>query len=204
MGLCDLVADLPLVRTVKIMYNIDPNYRYRYDEKVLAFLRKIKETGGYPGEVNDEMFKVIDGYFTTVELSPYTGLRLQWHLTKNGRESLRWDNYKKRHKERSKVESEKRDRRRKQDEFAVRPLTIEVLDALKAILDNGHPDTEKLDVLARIQRAGGGGYYQKQWIADGPWAELKDGEWKLTSLGREAAVAHIRKTDCAQFTGKVR
>ncbi len=185
-------------------YGIDSRYMSRYDEKVLSLLRKIKESGGFPGEVSDELFKLVNGYYTTVELSPYTGLRLQWHLTKNGREALRWDNYKKRHAERNKIEAEKRERRRQPDPVAPIPLTVEFRDALKSILNTGDPNTDKLDILARIQRQGGGGYYLGEYVADGPFALFKNGIWTLTNRGKEIAAAHIRKDQCAQFTGKVR
>ena len=174
-----------------------------YDSNIIGILRKIKETGGFPGEVKEGLAKQIIGVYATVETSPHTGMILQWSLTKKGKAELKWDNHKKRHPERYKHNRQCYPPRR-DDPVAVRPLTIEVLDALKSILDNGHPNTEKLDILARIQRAGGGGYYRKEWIADGPWAKLKDGVWELTSLGKSAAVAHVRKAECAQFTGKVR
>lgn len=172
-----------------------------YMEDVVDLLRKIKETGGFPGEVRKDIADKTIPTYATVEVSPYTGLILQWTVTKKGKEELRWANWKLRHPADKYMHHP---RYRKPDEHAVRPLTIEVLDALKSIMDNGHPDTEKLDIIARIQRAGNGGYYMGKWIADGPWATFKDGVWELTKLGKERAVAHIRKADCAQFTGKVR
>ena len=184
-------------------YYDDPNWkftRYRYDTDVTDFLRKIKESGGFPGQVSDSMKEKTIPFYAEVEVSPHTGLIIQWRLTKNGKEALKWANYNLRHPDKYTYNP----RYREPDEHAVRPLTIEVLDALKSILDTGEPGTEKLDIIARIQRAGGGGYYMKEWIADGPWATFKDGKWELTTLGKEAAVAHIRKAECAQFTGKVR
>lgn len=146
------------------------------NDEIGDFLRKIKESGGYPGEISDSLFPKIVPVHATVEISPYTGLRLQWHLTKKGKETLRWSNYRLRHKDRLKKDADERRKRYERNEVSVaRPLTIEVLDALKSILHNGNPGTDKMHILARIQRAGTGGYYQGQYYADGPWAKCEDG-----------------------------
>jgi hypothetical protein len=165
-------------------------------------LRKIRETDGFPGEVSEALRAEIVPEYATVEISPHTGMILQWKLTKKGAGELRKANSSARFMEKWRKNNA---RRYSQPEpKAIRPLTVEVLDALKSILQDGHPNTEKLDILSRIQRAGGGGFYQKMWVADGPWAIFKDGKWELTKIGHAAAIAHVRKSECAQFGGKVR
>lgn len=67
------------------------------------------------------------------------------------------------------------------------------------------PNTIKLDILARIQRYGiHGAKHVNGQLVHGALAECKDGVWTLTKAGQYAEAGHIRKTDCAQFTGKVR
>lgn len=171
-----------------------------YYDPNITILKKIRDTDGFPGIVSVTAQAVIVPKYATLETSPHTGIILQWHLTKKGASTLRAAI---RH-ERMMMNLREKLRRDAQEPVAVRPLTVEVLDALKSILQDGHPNTEKLDILARIQRAGSGGMYRGQWIAEGPWAECKDGEWSLTDLGRSAAVAHVRKAECAQFGGKAR
>ena len=175
-----------------------------YMEDVINLLRKIKETGGFPGEVRKDIADKTIPTYAEVEVSPHTGLYIQWRVTKKGKEELRWANWSIRNKDRLKADAANRKRRYEKDPVAPIPLTIEFRDALKSILNTGEPNTDKLDILARIQRRGGGGYYLGEYVADGPFAEFKDGIWTLTDRGKEIAAAHIRKADCAQFTGKVR
>lgn len=177
--------------------------RYIRLDSILVYktLKAVKDNDGFPGPVPVSVRNYLVPRFAEVEVSPYTGLDIQWKLTSEGKKELR----------RLHGEERYRQKRRKWElahpdrlwgggysgaytHPAVVPMTIEVLDALKAIRDTGEPQTEKLEILARIQRDGG----------DGKLAEHKDGVWSLTLNGKARAASHIRKAQCAQFGGKVR
>lgn len=166
------------------------------NSKAHAVLKAIKENDGFPGAVPDSVRKEILNGLATVEVSPITGLDMQWKLTPVGKQELRRLNGHARYLEKNKDRPKRRDERHQSGyvRHAAVPLTIEVLDALKAIRDTGEPQTDKLEIIARIQRRGDGG----------PHAEFKDGVWTLTPRGLYQANNHIRKSECAQFSGKVR
>lgn len=164
-----------------------------YDSHLHSLLRKIKTNDGYLGQISIQWRRRLLTDLATVEVSPETGLDVKWSLTPEGKKELRRFNGWQRYSQKRKEQEAERPRVRYEPEAPV-PLTIEVLDALKSIRDTGEPQTEKLEILARIRRRGGGG----------PYAEEKDGKWSLTNQGKYQADNHIRKKECAQFTGKVR
>ena len=186
-------------------YNIPSITQAQYD-----LLSKIKENDGFLGQLPAEKRKSILGY-ATVELSP-SGLDVQWTLTPDAkkammkfRSNLR---YTKKHRE-----SNERWRRANQEAIKAAqpkeaPLSVEVRDALKSIMDHGHPGTDKMDVLASIQL---GSHYTAGYTSRGDGythvyglALFHDGKWLLSNHAREIAKNHIRKAECAQFSGKVR
>lgn len=170
-------------------------------QAVYDILICIKENDGYIGQITPEKRSLILPY-ATVELSP-SGLDMQWTLTADAKKSMmkfrsdqRW-RAKYGHVRHHGYEPRERD--------APVPLTIDVLDALKSIRETGEPGTQKIEVLARIQRYGvhAAKFKDGRWV-DGALAEYKDGIWKLTGAGQYVEAGHIRKSECAQFTGKVR
>jgi hypothetical protein len=172
-------------------------------------LKAIKENDGFPGPLTPMVRAKIIGTWATVEVSPLTGLDIQWTLTTEGKKKLIEFNC---HVRRSKKYKGwgKRGHPDYYTPDVVVPLTVEVLDALKAIRERGDPETTRLDILARIQRdgihgakiiKGGDG---EDTLVRGSLAEFKDGVWTLTKAGLHAEAGHIRKSECAQFTGKVR
>jgi hypothetical protein len=175
-----------------------PYYEPVYDDTVHAVLKAIKENDGFPGPVKPPIRDRVL-YWATVETSPVTGADMQWELKPAGKRRVtsyeRHQKFMKKHGSRLKAEAAaERARYRVYDRSMEKsaPLTVEVKDALKSIMTEGHPGTTKFDILA--------------WIQQG-WdrlAECKDGEWKLSKRGLEIARAHIRKAECAQFSGKVR
>lgn len=179
---------------------------YLPEKAVHEVLKAIKNNDGFPGFIEERLRKYILGKFATVEISPHTGMDIQWTLTAEGKKELRKLNglarWHKKHKD-------WKNPRAHYTPDAVVYLTIEVLDALKSIRETGHPNTDKLDVLARIQRRGTHAAKTRekdgQYITvSGSLAECKDGVWTLTDAGKRVEAGHIRKTECAQFSGKVR
>lgn len=171
-------------------------------------LKAIKENDGFPGPLKPLVRANIIGKWATVEVSPLTGMDMQWTLTAEGKKQLIEFNSLARWRKKYKDGYKRRPNNHTPD--VVVPLTVEVLDALKAIRERGDPETTRLDILARIQRHGihgakiikdGDG---KDILIHGSLAEFKDGVWMLTKAGRDAEAGHIRKCDCAQFSGKVR
>jgi hypothetical protein len=155
-------------------------------------LKTIKSNDGFPGPVPAKIQERIVPEYAYFDISPFTGLITQWHLTTVGKKKLRELNAIERFRKKNKDSLNKRPSRYTPE--APVPLTIEVLDALKAIKTTGHPQTDKMEILARIQRRGGGG----------PYAEYMNERWCLTQQGLYQAANHIRKSECAQFSGKVR
>lgn len=178
-------------------------------DEIKRVLEVIKSNDGFPGILSENTRAVlVNKKYAVPEVSPITGLDVRWSLAPEGKAYLR----------RSRAIS--RDRRLGKERFkqrlypqhqreAVVPLTIEVLDALKAIREHGDPRTTKLEVLARIQRHGQHaaktikGAEGKDIVVSGALATCKDGEWSLTDAGKRIEAGHIRKGACAQFTGKV-
>lgn len=186
-------------------YNVPSITQAQYD-----LLSKIKENDGYLGQLPPEKRKLILG-LATVELSP-SGLDMQWTLTADAKKSMMkfrsGQRYNKKYRE-----SNERWRRANQEAIKASqpkeaPLSIEVRDALKSIMEHGHPGTDKMDVLASIQLGSrftegytsrGDGYTHVYGLA-----LFHNGKWLLSNNGREIALNHIRKSECAQFSGKVR
>lgn len=174
---------------------------------ILNTLQAISDTGGFPGPLSSFLRARIVGKYAEVEVSPHAGLDLQWTLTPEGKKYLRWhrknERYRKNARERE-AQGKGRQYHPPQREAPV-PLSIEVLDALKAIRERGDPETDKLDILARIQRYGIHGAVNATGVpVHGSLATFENGIWSLTEAGRRAEAGHIRKSDCAQFSGKVR
>lgn len=185
-----------------------------YDNSVHETLRAIKENDGYPGPVREVVRRSIVPKYATYETSPHTGLITQWTLTPAGKKQLSFLNGYQRRREREKTKPgyrrwERRPSYHRETDAPV-PLTIEVLDALKSIREEGDPNTDKLEILARIQRQGvHGAKYVKgsdgqNHLIHGALAECRNGVWTLTNAGIRAEAGHIRKSECAQFGGKVR
>lgn len=179
--------------------------------KIYATLKAIKENDGFPGPVPAVVRANILGRWATVEVSPLTGLDVQWTLTADGKKKLseygRSERFSKRYREKLARGHGRPSHHVK--EVPV-PLTIEVLDALKAIREFGEPNTDKMDILARIQRHGIHGAKNvkgtdgRETLVYGALAIFEDGVWSLTDAGRRVEAGHIRKSECAQFSGKVR
>ena len=186
-------------------------YSYVPDNEIHQALKAIKENDGFPGPLKPLVRANILGRWATVEVSELTGLDVQWTLTAEGKKKLRQLNgharYTKKYKEKL---ARGHGRPNHYQREAVVPLTIEVLDALKSIRETGVPGTDKLDILARIQRYGRHASKmvksnEGKWVEiHGSLAEFKDGVWTLTAAGLQAQSGHIRKSECAQFSGKVR
>ena len=174
---------------------------YPNEGEIHKALKAIKETGGFPGKLSPFVRANINGKWATVEVSPYTGMDIQWHLTSEGKKQLKYLNI----RERADVKYNKPIRSNHVPD-AVVPLTVEVLDALKSIRETGDPNTTKLDILARIQREGihGVKFVKGSGLIHGSLAEHENGVWTLTDAGKHAEAGHIRKDECAQFTGKVK
>lgn len=182
-------------------------------EPIHRALKLIKENDGFPGPLDSLVRANILGKWATVEVSPLTGMDMQWTLTAEGKKKLREYNASVRRSRKYKegrVKGMQHPRYQQYQRDAVVPLTIEVLDALKSIRETGEPGTDKLDILARIQRRGSHaaktvkGSEGKEIVVSGSLAEFKDGIWTLTDVGRRVEAGHIRKGECAQFSGKVR
>lgn len=175
--------------------------------KVVAVLEAIKYNDGFPGPVDPAIRAHIIGRLAYPEISPLTGMDMEWKLTTEGKQWFRSHITAQR---RAAKMREHRVRNHNYQRDAVVPLTIEVLDALKAIRETGDPQTNKLDILARIQRYGTHAArtvkdnFGKLVEVSGSLAEYKDGVWTLTDVGKRVEAGHIRKSECAQFTGKVR
>lgn len=180
---------------------------YATDLPVLKALQAISDSGGFPGPLTSLVRARIVGTYAEVEVSPHTGLDLQWTLTAEGKKCLRRHRARERYYKKAReleAKGKGRSYRPPQPEAPV-PLTVEVLDALKAIRERGNPETDKLDILARIQRYGLHGSTNATGIPiRGALATFENGVWTLTEAGRRAEAGHIRKTECAQFSGKVR
>lgn len=178
------------------------------DQRVVQTMKAIKENDGFPGPMPEYVRKYIIEKLAEVEVSPLSGLDMQWTLTAEGKKFLREVSRNERYARKRKVLNHPRHRPYQRD--AVVPLTIEVLDALKAIRETGDPQTDKMEILARIQRHG---THAAKTIKDnlgkvlevsGALAEYNEGVWTLTKAGERVEAGHIRKSECAQFTGKVR
>lgn len=181
------------------------------DPKITKVLEAIKNNDGFPGPMADDVRRaIVESFMYAIpEVSPQTGLDLQWKLTAAGKKYLRVVYGTRRHREKYRERHEQYRLRVKSSVDAVVPLTIEVLDALKAIRESGDPETNKLDILARIQRSGqhaaktvktpGG-----PLVVFGALAECNNGVWTLTDAGKRVEAGHIRKSECAQFSGKPR
>lgn len=175
------------------------------DEKIHEVLKSIKENDGFPGTLTASVRDVILDKWATVEVSQETGMDIQWTLTADGKKHLRLLNGLKRWRAKNKNTWRK-------SEYIPNtpvPLTIDVLDALKSIREVGHPNTEKIEILARIQRSSAHGAKTilngREYITVyGALAIFKDGVWTLTDSGKRIEAGHIRKSECAQFFGKVR
>lgn len=186
------------------------HYRpYIVDDQLHRVLKAIKENDGFPGPLASRVREHIIGNLATVEISPLTGLDVQWTLTPEGKRKLTEFNRRQRYKAKH-GDKWSRGRYAPPQQDAPVPITIEVLDALKAIRETGEPNTDKLDILARIQRYG---IHAAKYVKDvngenhlvsGALAEFKNGVWSLTDTGHRVEAGHIRKSQCAQFTGKVR
>lgn len=170
-------------------------------------LKRIKENDGFVGAMKETVRTyILHKNYATVEVSPHTGMDIQWTLTSEGKKHLTELNRRARYRKKNK--NYRNPRAHKVDDVVV-PITIEVLDALKSIRENGHPNTTKLDILARIQRDGAHGAVTKQegreYITKyAALANCSNGVWTLTEAGKRVEAGHIRKTECAQFSGKVR
>jgi hypothetical protein len=156
------------------------------EDLVYKFLTAIKENDGFVLESPSKAVRdFIIPTYATVEVSPHIGMDIQWHLTSAGRSEMK----------RIFGRRQRRSKLPRSYPYSIQrgpvvSLTIEVLDALKAIMDTGEPQTDKLDIVARIQL--------------GKYAECDGGVWRLTNAGKYQAQNHIRKSECAQFSGKVR
>lgn len=184
---------------------------YVSEEQLHHVLKTIKENDGFLGEINSDVRAKIFGQWATVEVSSITGMDVQWTLTTEGKKKLRELNanvrWRKKYEE---FRASGRGRPNHQTKDVVVPLTIEVLDALKSIRETGDPNTTKLDILARIRRHGIHaaktikGADGRDILVHGALADFKDGVWTLTDAGCRVEAGHVRKSECAQFTGKVR
>ena len=183
------------------------------DQRVVKTMKAIKENDGFPGPVPDYVRKyILEKALADVEVSPFSGLDMGWTLTADGKKFLkevsRNERYAKKYKESGRAIRFRGAQASMRD--AVVPLTIEVLDALKAIRETGDPQTDKMEILARIQRYGQHAAKTvknalgQQVVVSGALAECNDGIWTLTKAGESVEAGHIRKSECAQFTGKVR
>jgi hypothetical protein len=184
---------------------------YADDNQIHKTLKAIKENDGFPGPLKPMVRANIIGKWATVEVSPLTGLDVQWTLTADGKKKLREYNSLERWRKKNKEWTRRGyGRPNHHTPDVVVPLTIEVLDALKAIRERGDPETTRLDILARIQRHGAHaaktvkGVHGQDIVVYGSLAECKDGVWTLTKAGLDVEAGHIRKSECAQFSGKVR
>jgi hypothetical protein len=185
--------------------------RHIPQQEIDALIQKIKDNDGFLGTVREDVRTHLLKGLATVETSPITGLDVQWTLTTKGKQRLRQIKAEKKQRQRnaSWFAKNKRDNWPYPD-YSVVPLTVEVLDALKSIRENGEPGTPKLDILARIQRKGAHAAKTVKDVAGGSTivygalAEYKDGVWSLTDAGKRVEAGHIRKSECAQFSGDVR
>ena len=183
--------------------------RWSYDQKLHEALKTIKFNDGFLGPVDAVLRqKLLRSGWVALEVSPVTGLDFCWLLTPEGKKQISYYNGMERRAEayRKKYPNgHPRSYRNDAPQEPVVPLTVEVLDALKSIRLTGEPGTTRLDILARIQRYGkhGATHVNGVWV-HGALAECKDGVWKLTTAGKAAEAGHIRKSECAQFSGKVR
>lgn len=181
-------------------------YYHVNEQDIHKALKAIKENDGFPGKLSDGVRFNILNKWATVEVSPVTGMDIQWKLTAEGKKRLRLLNSNERYKKKHK--NWHNPRAHKVDDVVV-PITVEVLDALKSIRENGDPNTTKLDIVARIQRDGAHGAVTtlngREYVTKyGALAHCENGVWTLTKAGERVEAGHIRKTECAQFTGKVR
>lgn len=177
------------------------------NHNIYNVLKAIKENDGFPGPVPAIVRANILGKWATVEVSPLTGLDVQWELTAEGKKKLREFNTVERYRKKAKARP-LHPRLQRYEAPKPAPLTTEVRDALKSIMDHGHPGTEKMDILSRIQLGSryveGFSDYRGGYVAAGGLAVFHEGKWYLSHEGKEIAKNHIRKAECAQFTGKVR
>jgi hypothetical protein len=184
------------VQVMKIKARYRHRVAYTHDiteDRVFNYLTKIHDNDGFVTDVPEKIKNFIVPELATFDVSTYSGLITQWHLTSAG---LR--EYRRIFGERRKTKltrTEKNRGRNTEEQYSyhdgpVVSLTIEVLDALKAIMTTGEPQTEKMVILSRIQLGG--------------YAKCENGIWTITHSGRYQANNHIRKSECAQFSGKVR
>jgi len=162
-------------------------------DKVVAALKSVRDNGNLSGIETYLKVYIRDGlemmplvkYIDIIE-DPKTGdiTYDKWVLTPYGEDFLR-------RPARSYSRFSAYARSRQKTYWENPRLPIEVMDALKNIKMTGHPNTEKMDVIARLQLAS-------------QYAFMKDGKWFLSWSGENVVRDHIRKSECAQFGGKVR
>lgn len=163
-------------------------------EDVSAALKKVKKSGNLNG-IKTNIVKMIKGgspvnvplvkYIEIEELKDGSIIMDTWVLTSEGSWAMR-SPY-------TMMQGRIGYRRRIFDDARAwdnQRLPTEYLDALKSIQQTGHPNTEKMDVVERLQLL--------------RLAALKDGKWSLEYNGINAIRDYIRKSECAQFSGKVR
>jgi hypothetical protein len=172
---------------------------YVAGDQIHRFLKAIKENDGFPGPLpsNVRLIILLD-QFATVEVSPLTGMDFQWTLTKEGKRKLSEFNrnarYNAKYKERKRLGYGRPSRR---TEDVVVPLTIEVLDALKSIRETGEPNTDKMEILSRIQLYGihaakyVKGANGENHLVHGALANCTNGVWTLTDAGKRVEAGHI-------------
>lgn len=162
-------------------------------DKIVAALKFVRENGNLSGVETYLKVYIRDGIdmmplvkYIDIFEDPKTGDITcdKWVLTPYGESFLR-------RPARSYSLFTERARDRQRTYWENPRLPIEVLDALKSIKLTGEPNTTKMDVLARLQLGS-------------QYAFMKDGEWFLSWSGDNVARDHIRKSECAQFGGKVR